>query len=149
MIDKTKIMDFLNSWTAGVIEIGQLYIDDQDYVRCAESFISRHYAFGEVEVLFKPTFTKDVIFRNTQLEALSYFVKGQIKEDNGFALKPWEKIDLDECHMVQEEENTSVMGTLLFKPQGIDELTKVAFTFLLIEIEESIKIKVHHSSPVL
>ena len=80
---------------------------------------------------------------------MSYFVKGQIKEDNGFALKPWEKIDLDECHMVQEEENTSVMGTLLFKPQGIDELTKVAFTFLLIEIEESIKIKVHHSSPVL
>ena len=51
--------------------------------------------------------------------------------------------------MVQEEENTSVMGTLLFKPLGIDEITKVAFTFLLIEIEESIKIQVHHSSPVL
>ena len=149
MIDKTRRMDFLNSWTAGVVEIGQFYMNDQDYVKYAENFISRHYAFGEVEVLFKPTFTKEVIFRNTQQEALSYFVKGQIKEDNGFALKPWEKIDLDECYIVQEDENTSVMGTLLFKPLGIDEITKVAFTFLLIDIEESIKIKVHHSSPVL
>ena len=80
---------------------------------------------------------------------MSYFVKGQIKEDNGFAPKPWEKIDLDECYIVQEEESTSVMGTLLFKPLGIDEITKVAFTFVLIDIKESIKIKVHHSSPVL
>jgi hypothetical protein len=40
------------------------------------------------------------------------------------------------------------MGTFLFKPLNEDEVTKVAFTFIFTEINDSIKIKVHHSSPV-
>ena len=100
-------------------------------------------------MLFKPTFTREVVFRNTKEKALSYFVKGQIDEDKGFALKPWEKIDLEECHILQEKDFIAVMGSLLFKPIDVDEITKVAFTFILIEAEESLKIKIHHSSPIL
>ena len=144
-----RIMDFLASWTEGVIKIGQEFLSDRDYVNCAKDFLSQHYAFDETEVLFKPTFTKEVAFRNTKEEALSYFVRGQIDEDKGFALKPWEKIDLEECHIIQEKDFITVMGSLLFKPIDVNEITKVAFTFILIEAEESLKIKIHHSSPIL
>ena len=144
-----RIMDFLVSWTKGVIKIGQEFLSDRDYVNCAKDFLSLHYAFDETEVLFKPTFTREVVFRNTKEKALSYFVKGQIDEDKGFALKPWEKIDLEECHILQEKHFIAVMGSLLFKPIDVDEITKVAFTFILIEAEESLKIKIHHSSPIL
>ena len=144
-----RIMDFLASWTEGVIKIGQEFLSDRDYVNCAKDFLSLHYAFDETEVLFNPTFTREVVFRNTKEKALSYFVKGQIDEDKGFALKPWEKIDLEECHILQEKDFITVMGSLLFKPIDVDEITKVAFTFILIEAEESLKIKIHHSSPIL
>lgn len=144
-----RIMDFLVSWTKGVIKIGQEFLSDRDYVNCAKDFLSQHYAFDETEVLFKPTFTREVVFRNTKEKALSYFVKGQIDEDKGFALKPWEKIDLEEFHILQEKDFIAVMGSLLFKPIDVDEITKVAFTFILIEAEESLKIKIHHSSPIL
>ena len=146
---KKRIMDFLTSWTEGVIKIGQEFLSDRDYVNCAKDFLSLHYAFDETEVLFKPTFTREVVFRNTKEKALSYFVKGQIDEDKGFALKPWEKNDLEECHILQEKDFITVMGSLLFKPIDVDEITKVAFTFILIEAEESLKIKIHHSSPIL
>ena len=146
---KKRIMDFLASWTEGVIKIGQEFLSDRDYVNCAKDFLSKHYAFDETEVLFKPTFTKEVAFRNTKEKALSYFVRGQIDEDKGFALKPWEKIDLEECHIIQEKDFIAVMGSLLFKPIDVNEITKVAFTFILIEAEESLKIKIHHSSPIL
>ena len=40
------------------------------------------------------------------------------------------------------------MGILSFKPVDIDEITMVAFTFLVVIVDESLKIKVHHSSPI-
>ena len=134
-------MDFLVSWTEGVIKIGQEFLSDRDYVNCAKDFLSQHYAFDETEVLFKPTFTKEVVFRNTKEKALSYFVRGQIDEDKGFALKPWEKIDLRSVILFKRKDFIGVMGSLLFKPIDVNEITKVAFTFILIEAEESLKNK--------
>ena len=95
------------------------------------------------------TFTKELIFRNTKDLALSYFVKGDINEDNGFALKPWEQIELDELTVLEEENLLAAMGTLKFKPLNSDEISLVAFTFCFVGIEGSLKIKIHHSSPVL
>ena len=43
---------------------------------------------------------------------------------------------------------TNLCCSFLFKPLNEDEVTKVAFTFIFTEINDSIKIKVHHSSPV-
>jgi hypothetical protein len=143
-----KIRQFLDSWKNGVIEIGKVFIDGGDYKKCADNFLSVHYAFDIEEVLFKPTFTKEVIFRHNKDDALSYFVKGDIEEDNGFALKPWESIDLVEVNSVAEGSLTIAMGTFKFKPASQDVTTLVAFTFLLIKDNDSLKIKVHHSSPV-
>ena len=143
-----QIKNFLNSWKDGVIEIGRVYLEGGDYEKCAEKFLSSHYAFDQEEVLFKPTFTREVIFRNSKDSALSYFIKGDVAEDNGFALRPWEDIKLEELNTIEENNLMVAMGILSFKPVDIDEFTMVAFTFLLVIVDESLKIKVHHSSPI-
>jgi|TARA_B100001093_G_scaffold475150_1_gene500470 hypothetical protein len=144
-----KINEFLSSWSNGVIEIGKIHREGGDYIKSAKLFLNTHYAFEETDVLFKPTFTKEVVFRNNKKDALSYFVGRDISEDNGFALKPWESIQLDELNTLTEEDITAAMGTLKFKPHQIDETTLVAFTFIFRKIGETLKIKVHHSSPVI
>tara|TARA_Y100001970_G_scaffold74954_1_gene94982 strand:+ start:303 stop:746 length:444 start_codon:yes stop_codon:yes gene_type:complete len=147
-MSSNQIDNFLNSWKDGVIEIGRIYLEGGDYKKCAEKFISTHYAFDSEEVLFKPTFTKEIIFRNSKDLALSYFIGGEISEDNGFALKPWEKIRLEELNIIEENNSMVAMGILNFKPLNLEEITIIAFTFLLINTDESLKIKVHHSSPL-
>ena len=84
---KQIIKEFLNSWKQGVIEIGKAYQEGADFKTLAEVFIERHYAFSEEDILFKPTFTAEKVFRNTKADAISYFVEGDISEDKGFALK--------------------------------------------------------------
>ena len=46
-------------------------------------------------VLFKPTKAKEVPFRYTLEDALSYFIGGKYPEDSGFALEPWKEINFD------------------------------------------------------
>jgi len=148
-MDESKIKEFLSSWTKGVIEIGKAYSNKEDFEKEALRFLSKHYAFKTQQILFKPTFTKEKIFRNSLEEALSYFIKGEFTEDNGFALKPWEEINLKELNILNEENLSSVMGTLSFKPVSSSDTTLVAFTFVFCLEEEEIKIKIHHSSPIL
>ncbi len=147
-MSSNQIEHFLNSWKDGVIEIGRIHLEGGDYEKSAELFVSTHYAFDSEEVLFKPTFTKEVIFRNSKDLALSYFIGGEVAEDKGFALKPWEEIRLEELNIIEQDNLMVAMGTLNFKPLNLKENTLIAFTFLLIETDGSLKIKVHHSSPI-
>tara|TARA_Y100000739_G_scaffold125890_1_gene108551 strand:+ start:874 stop:1317 length:444 start_codon:yes stop_codon:yes gene_type:complete len=147
-MSSNQIEHFLNSWKDGVIEIGRIHLEGGDYEKSAELFVSTHYAFDSEEVLFKPTFTKEVIFRNSKDLALSYFIGGEVAEDKGFALKPWEEIRLEELNIIEQDNLMVAMGTLNFKPLNLKENTLIAFTFLLIDTDDSLKIKVHHSSPI-
>lgn len=147
-MSSNQIEHFLNSWKDGVIEIGRIHLEGGDYEKSAELFVSTHYAFDSEEVLFKPTFTKEVIFRNSKDLALSYFIGGEVAEDKGFALKPWEEIRLEDLNIIEQDNLMVAMGTLNFKPLNLKENTLIAFTFLLIDTDGSLKIKVHHSSPI-
>lgn len=147
-MSSNQIEHFLNSWKDGVIEIGRIHLEEGDYEKSAELFVSTHYAFDSEEVLFKPTFTKEVIFRNSKDLALSYFIGGEVAEDKGFALKPWEEIRLEDLNIIEQDNLMVAMGTLNFKPLNLKENTLIAFTFLLIDTDGSLKIKVHHSSPI-
>ena len=147
-MSSNQIEHFLNSWKDGVIEIGRIHLEGGDYEKSAELFVSTHYAFDSEEVLFKPTFTKEFIFRNSKDLALSYFIGGEVAEDKGFALKPWEEIRLEELNIIEQDNLMVAMGTLNFKPLNLEENTLIAYTFLLIDTDDSLKIKVHHSSPI-
>ena len=148
-MNEANIYEFLNSWKDGVIGIGSVFKSDGDYKKEATSFIDKHYAFNESNVLFKPTFTKQVIFRNNKEDALSYFIKGGIIEDNGFAIKPWKSIEPLEIHINIEDNFSIAMGVLELSPFSDENPTKIAFTFILDEFDNGIKIKAHHSSPII
>ena len=147
-INSIEAEDFLNSWKDGVIDIGIAYQEGNDYREKARAFIETHYAFDIGDVLFKPTFTKDVVFRNNLEDALSYFVSGDISEDSGFAIKPWEDIKASEVSFVLEDNLCAVMGILNFKPLNSESKTKIAFTFILVKDNDKLKIKIHHSSEI-
>ena len=147
-INSIEVEDFLNSWKDGVIDIGIAYQEGNDYREKARGFIEKHYAFDIGDVLFKPTFTNDVVFRNNLEDALSYFVSGDISEDSGFAIKPWEDIKASELNFIIEDNLCAVMGVFNLKPLNSENKTKITFTFILVKDNDKFKIKVHHSSEI-
>ena len=147
-MDSVVIVGFLSAWRIGVLEIGMIHLEGGDYIKSAKNFINTHYAFEETDVLFKPTFTRETVFRNDKRGALSYFIGGDLSEDSGFALKPWESIELNELNTLIEKDLIAAMGTLKFKPHKKEGTILVAFTFIFTKIGDTLKIKVHHSSPV-
>ena len=147
-MNSIEVEEFLNSWKNGVIDIGIAYQEGIDYREKARAFIETHYAFDIGEVLFKPTFTNDVVFRNNHEDALSYFVSGDISEDSGFAIKPWEDIQASEVSFILEDNLCAVMGVLNLKPLNSAKKTRIAFTFILVKDNDTFRIKVHHSSEI-
>ena len=147
-INSIEVKDFLNSWKDGVIDIGIAYQEGIDYREKARTFIETHYAFDTGDVLFKPTFSNDVVFRNNLEDALSYFVTGDISEDSGFAIKPWEDIKTSEVSFILEHNLCAVMGVLHLKPLNSENKTKIAFNFILVKDNDRFKIKIHHSCEI-
>ena len=147
-INSIEVENFLNSWKDGVIDIGIAYQEGIDYREKARTFIETHYAFDMGDVLFKPTFTNDVVFRNNLEDALSYFVADDISEDSGFAIKPWEDIKVSEVNLILDHNLCAVMGVLDLKPLNSENKTKIAFTFILVKDNDKFKIKIHHSSEI-
>ena len=147
-INSIEAEDFLNSWKEKILDIGIAYQEGNDYRGKARAFIETHYAFSSGDVLFKPTFTSDVIFRNNFEDALSYFISGDISEDSGFAIKPWQDIEASEVNFLVEDNFCAVMGILNLKSPNSENQTKIAFNFILVKDDNRIKIKIHHSSEI-
>ena len=142
-INETDVKLFVDSWKQGVLDIKNVYDNKGDYQEQASKFLKTHYLFDTECVLFKPTLTREEIFRNSFDGALSYFIGGDIDEDKGFALREWKSINTDQINVLIEDVLIIAMGVLSFKS---DEVLKVAFTFMLKESNSDLKIKVHHSS---
>ena len=142
-INETDVKLFVDSWKQGVLDIKNVYDNKGDYQEQASKFLETHYLFETESVLFKPTLTREEIFRNSFDRALSYFIGGDIDEDKGFAIQGWKSIDTDQINILIEDQLIIAMGVLSFKS---DEVLKVAFTFILKESNSDLKIKAHHSS---
>ena len=147
-INLSEVEDFLESWKDGVIDIGIAYREGNNYKEKARAFIEAHYAFDIGDVLFKPTYTNDVVFRNNPEAALSYFVSDNISEDSGFAIKLWEDIKTSEVNFILEDNLCAAMGVFNLKPLNSENKTKIAFTFILVKNNDRFKIKIHHSSEI-
>ena len=66
IIHEDEVVSFLNSWKNGVINIGKKFTENDDFISEAKNFISQHYNFNESDVLFKPTFTKEIVLEIIQ-----------------------------------------------------------------------------------
>ena len=92
-ITEAQVNAAQQAWCDGLLNIGEVYRQHGDYQAVASRFIDDLYDYNEGRVFFKPTLAfGEHTFRPTKEGALSYFVKGVIPTDEGFALKEhWTK----------------------------------------------------------
>lgn len=146
-ITKQEVLDAQKQWSDGILAISKVYIDKGDYKTRAAQHIKNLYAYDQGKVLFKPTLASDDQFRETYDQALSYFVGGSIKEDKGFAIKPWTNLRWGEQEIITDSDSATAMGNYYFTPQGDTKEIKVEYTFGYIKDDAGkVRINVHHSS---
>lgn len=146
-ISKEEVLDAQKAWADGIVAISKVYIEKGDFKSRAEQHIKELYAYDNSKVLFKPTLASDDQFRETYNQALSYFVGGEVKEDKGFAIRPWTKVRFGEQEIITDSDSAIAMGNYYFTPQGEDTETKVEYTFAYMKDDEgNLRINVHHSS---
>ena len=149
-ITLNQIESIQNEWAKGLINIGAEYEKKGDYRQLALNLINQLYAFnyGNNIVLFKPTKASTHPFRRTKESALSYFVGGNIEEDNGFAIKPWLKIRFSDSKIVISQNTAISMGNYFFTSVNDKKNeTKVEYTFGYIKDSKGkLRINLHHSS---
>ena len=146
MITKDEVLQFQDNWARGIINIGELFKNDQGYVAEAENFISRLYAYDSEKVLFKPTLAVNTQFRLDKIAALSYFVGGNsnYSEDLGFAIKGWIKIRWENIGIKIIDNIAICMGNYFFSKSNEDDLM-VEYTIILKKIRGNLKIILHDS----
>jgi hypothetical protein len=149
MTTKQDLHKFVTSWANGLSVVRTAYENNEDYKQMALEFINKYYLFNEESVLFKPTLTNKVLFRNSVDDALSYFIGGKHTEDTGFALKAFETVTIDEANTIIEKNLIAIMGILDFQLINPTEQMRVAFTFILKSTKSGLKIKIHHSSLII
>ena len=135
-----------NSWSEGIIKMGQISNDRSSLEVYVSDFLDRIYNF-EGQVLFKPTKVKDIQFRNDKKSAISYFIAGNDREcyeDQGFALANWSKITFENTDIILAKEHALAMGNYTFENES--SKIKVEFSFGYIKVNGVVKINLHHSS---
>ena len=135
MINKQQVLDAQQSWGNGVVMIGKEAISASD-------FVTKHYSN---EVMMKPTMAKIEAFRTNHRDITSYFVGGNIAEDNGFALKPWTNVRFENAKITVGEKQAFAVGHYFFT-DGKGEDTKVEYSFGYVLENGELKINLHHSS---
>ena len=147
-IREEDVLSIQKEWADSIISIGKIFLDKGNYRLEAEKTLKKLYAFDISNVLFKPTFASQNQFRNSFEDALSYFVGGNIEEDNGFAIKPWFKIRFSENKIVIARDNAIAMGNYYFTSvEDKKNETKVEYTFGYIKDKKgNLRINLHHSS---
>ena len=145
-ITEAEIMAAQEAWAAGIVAIGKASIEGGDYTAAARQHIADLYAYDEGKVLFKPTKAAADQFRGTSDEALSYFVRGGIAEDQGFAINPWTAVRFENEDLVIDSDSALAMGNYYFTDPDGNEV-KVEYSFGYIRgADGRLRINLHHSS---
>lgn len=146
-ITEADVLAVQKEWSQGIVMIGDTFKAKGDYTAKASQHIKNLYAYEQGTVLFKPTLAAADQFRGTFDEALSYFVGGDIKEDTGFAIKPWSAVRWGEQDIIIDSDSALAMGNYFFTPDGSTEEVKVEYTFGYMKDDAGdLRINLHHSS---
>ena len=147
-ITKEQIEQAQKAWGDGIVRIAAAHAQGGDYESVAREHIESLYAYGTSTVLFKPTLAKDIQFRSTFEEALSYFVasNGACPEDKGFAIKGWTDVRFENVEIIADGPLAMAMGNYFFKkPDGTWDKVEYSFGYVL-DAEGGLRIALHHSS---
>ena len=145
-ITKADVLSAQAEWGYGIVAISSVHAEGGDYKARAKEHINSLYAYGETDVMFKPTLAAEDQFRETFDEALAYFIGAEGTEDSGFAIKGWTDVRWESNGIYTDDNSAKAMGNYYFTgPDG--EETKVEYTFgYVLDEEGDLKINLHHSS---
>ena len=137
------------AWGEGIVAIGEVFTAEGDYSARAQEHIAAHYAYGDGQtILFKPTLAAEDQFRETNEEALSYFVGTEGTEDGGFAIAPYTNVRWENNGTVISDDGSMAvaMGNYFFTGTDGNE-TKVEYSFAYERgADGDLDIVLHHSS---
>ena len=146
-ITRKEVMDAQAAWAKAIVDIGKAYKNGRNYIAVAENTVDRLYGYDQGTVLFKPTKAADGQFRLTRAQALSYFVRGVVREDTGFALQPWSRVRFENAGMSLGCNDAVTMGNYYFTDANTGRATKVEYTFgYRRDKYGKLRIDFHHSS---
>jgi len=144
-ISEQAVIEAQEAWGEGIVAIAKVHTDGGDYAARATEHINDLYAYGETNVMFKPTMAAENQFRDTFDGALSYFIGQDGTEDKGFAISGWTNVRWENNGIYTNNASAMAMGNYYFTgPDGSE--TKVEFTFGYVLIDGDLKINLHHSS---
>ena len=148
-ITEAEVAEAQKAWGEGIVAIGQTFTDGGDYRASAQEHIATHYAYGDGQtVLFKPTLAAEDQFRESETEALSYFVGTEGTEDGGFAIAPFTAVRWENNGTVISDSGDMAvaMGNYYFTGTDRNE-TKVEYSFAYERgADGELDIVLHHSS---
>ena len=144
-ISEQAVIEAQEAWGEGIVAIAKVHTDGGDYAARATEHINDLYAYGETDVMFKPTMAAENQFRDTFDGARSYFIGQDGTEDKGFAISGWTNVRWENNGIYTNDASAMAMGNYYFTgPDGSE--TKVEFTFGYVLIDGDLKINLHHSS---
>ena len=150
-ISEQEVLAAQEGWCEALVDIAATY-ENSGHVAAKElagEVIDAAYGYQMGTVLFKPTLTVNPqTFRTTREGALSYFVGGDatFSEDTGFALKGWEKCDIDNSAIFIAGDSATTMGKVHFTDKN-EKVTSVDKTWKFVKDDKGkLRIVVHHSS---
>ncbi|MEL6774853.1 MAG: phosphoribosyl-AMP cyclohydrolase [Pseudomonadota bacterium] len=145
-ISEQAVIDAQTAWGEGIVAIAATHTEGGDFEARATQHIETLYAYGDTDVMFKPTLAAEDQFRETFAEALSYFIGAAGTEDTGFAIKGWTNVRWENNGIYTTEDAAMAMGNYYFTgPDGSE--TKVEYTFgYVLDDDGDLKINLHHSS---
>ena len=148
-ITEDEVQAAQQAWGEGIVAIGETYTDEGDYRARAQEHIATHYAYGDGQtILFKPTLAAEDQFRESDAEALSYFVGTEGTEDGGFAIAPYTAVRWENNGTVISDSGDMAvaMGNYYFTGTDGNE-TKVEYSFAYERGDDGeLDIVLHHSS---
>lgn len=148
-ITEAEVQAAQQAWGQGIVDIGKTFTDEGDYRARAQEHIATHYAYGDNQtILFKPTLAAEDQFRESDTEALSYFVGTEGTEDGGFAIAPYTAVRWENNGTVISDSGDMAvaMGNYFFTGADGNE-TKVEYSFAYERGEDGeLDIVLHHSS---
>ena len=146
-ITREEVRAAQQAWGAAIVALGEASVQGDDVLALARQTVETLYAYDLGPVLFKPTKAAAQPFRPDLDSAVSYFVKGSVPEDHGFALQPWSQVRFGDQEIAIDSDSAAAMGHYYFTDAGTGAETQVEFTFgYLKDPQGRLRINVHHSS---
>lgn len=149
-ITEAEVQAAQEAWGQALISISKEGAKSQKAAaKLAEKVLDTAYGYNLGPVLFKPTLTHgEQTYRTTREGALAYFVGGNKKypNDNGFALKGWEKYEFKNAAVQIHGDLALTMGNVMLTDKT-GKVTTVNKTWGFKKDDQGkLRIVLHHSS---